>query len=267
MQKINIRNGLFGAIMSNDLKKSYYLWEYDILVKNILRGALVAELKASNVKKFFKQGEETVYVLKGVSAQFEQGTTYALTGPSGSGKSTFMHLLAGLDTPDEGTISFNGFEISTMSDEQRRNFLNKTVGLVFQQPYLIRELTVIENVMLKGLIEGLEQPLCHAEALALLGKVGLESKAENYPMALSGGEQQRVAIARALFNRPAFLLADEPTGNLDVATGTMIIDLLLACQAEWNMGIIVSSHDAYVAAKMKHVLHLKDGILLLSEGL
>lgn len=225
-------------------------------------GVCMAELKASNVRKFFKQGEEALYVLQGVSALFEQGKSYALTGPSGSGKSTFMHILGGLDTPDEGSVSFNNIAINTMTEVQRRSFLNKTVGLVFQQPYLIRELSVLENVMLKGLIEGLGQEFCKTEAIALLAQVGLEQKAHSAPMALSGGEQQRVAIARALFNKPAFLLADEPTGNLDVPTGTKIVDLMLACQADWNMGIIVSSHDAYVAQKMGQVLRLENGILV-----
>lgn len=222
----------------------------------------MAEIVVSNIRKSFKQGEQIVQVLNGVSAQFAQGMSYALTGPSGSGKSTFMHLLAGLDTPDAGAISWNGYSVHNMNDVERRNFLNKTVGLVFQQPYLIRELSVIENVMLKGLIEGLEQSFCYAEAARLLHKVGLAGKEQSAPRALSGGEQQRAALARALFNKPAFLLADEPTGNLDVHTGSHIVDLLLECQKEWNMGIIVSSHDLYVVQKMAKTLRLEDGFLV-----
>jgi len=220
------------------------------------------ELSANNVKKKFKQGNVELEVLKGVTCRFEKNKTYAITGPSGSGKSTFIHLLAGLDKPTHGEIYFDGRNIAIFSESERQQFLRKSVGLVFQLPYLIRELNVIENVMLKGMIEGGDRLQTRDYAMDLLKKVGLEHKAEHAPFSLSGGEQQRVAIARALFTRPAFLIADEPTGNLDVATGKMVIELLLQCQSEWHMGIIVSSHDEYVAERMEKVLHLKDGLLV-----
>lgn len=218
-------------------------------------------LQSNNIKKLFKQADITIEVLKGVTAAFESGKSYAITGPSGSGKSTLIHVLAGLDAPDEGTVFFDEHNLAVMSTNQREQFLNESIGLVFQLPYLIPELSVIDNVKLKGMIKGMSPDECQDQAMHLLTTVGLAHKANHNPLSLSGGEQQRVAIARALFNKPAFLLADEPTGNLDVDTGKKIVDLMLQCQEEWGMGIIVSSHDAYVAQKMKTVLRLNNGKL------
>jgi lipoprotein-releasing system ATP-binding protein len=133
---------------------------------------------------------------------------------------------------------------------------------VFQLPYLISELTVVENVMVKGLIQKQDINEATQQALALLARVGLEEKAYASPASLSGGQQQRVALARALFNKPTFLIADEPTGNVDTNTGNLILDLLFDAQKEWNMGIIISTHDEYVAQRMGKVLHMKDGVLI-----
>lgn len=218
-------------------------------------------LAARDVKKTYIQGNNILQVLQGVSVRFEQGKSYAITGPSGSGKSTFMHVLSGLDVPTQGAVFFNGVDINTLSPLEKKSFLAKSLGLVFQLPYLISEFSVIENVMLKGIIAGNSFENMQDQALILLDNVKLSHKASNNPLSLSGGEQQRVALARALFNKPAFLLADEPTGNLDVATGKVIVELLLSCQDQWGMGIIVSSHDAYVCERMSHVLHLENGIL------
>ncbi|MCX5922913.1 MAG: ABC transporter ATP-binding protein [Candidatus Dependentiae bacterium] len=218
-------------------------------------------LAARDLKKTFLQGDSTIEVLKEITASFERNHTYAITGPSGSGKSTLMHLLAGLDKPTHGTVLFEGKDVARLSTPHRKEFLNKSVGLVFQLPYLIRELSVIENVMLKDMIAGNYQEESKDTAHTLLKKMGLHHKAAHSPFSLSGGEQQRIAIARAIFNKPKFLLADEPTGNLDVKTGKLIVELLVACQEEWQMGIIVSSHDAYVAERMTTVLHLENGLL------
>jgi len=222
----------------------------------------MAKLEMAEVHKHFIQGGRCNTVLNGVSISFEQRNTYAITGVSGVGKSTFMHILAGLDAPDRGNVLFNGRSISLLSVEERTLFFNSSVGLVFQLPYLIKELSVVENVMTKGLIEGIAYKQAQEQAQALLKQVGLERKARSMPSSLSGGQQQRVALARALFNKPAFLLADEPTGNLDEATGRDIVELLLSCREAWGMGIIVSSHDAYVAEHMEHIVQLKDGALL-----
>jgi lipoprotein-releasing system ATP-binding protein len=220
-----------------------------------------AVLATHDLKKSFTQGDVHLEVLAGVSVAFQQGNTYALTGASGSGKSTFMHLLCGLDSPNAGTVTFNNKNIAEFTAYERQQFLNKSVGLVFQLPYLIQELSVLENVMFKGLLAGLSPAQCERKAQDLLHHVGLSKKAGGKPAALSGGQQQRVAIARAIFNEPAFLLADEPTGSVDIDTGMRIVDLLLTCQMQWGMGIIVSSHDAYVAESMSITYRLEHGML------
>ena len=219
------------------------------------------ELSLKKISKSYRQATATISVLKDVSIAFQKGNSYAITGISGSGKSTLIHILAGLDIPTSGQVLYNGTDIAGFSEDQKSVFLNKSIGLVFQYPYLIKELTILENVMIKGLIARNEHE-CAAQAQIILGQVGLSDKISAYPGQLSGGQQQRVALARALMNRPDFLLADEPTGNLDRETGESIIDLILAAQKEWGMGIIISSHDDYVAKRMKTVYELKDGLLL-----
>lgn len=219
-----------------------------------------ATLTIQGISKKFLQGKENIIVLNNIDCTFIQEKSYAITGISGSGKSTLMHILAGLDYPTTGTILFNDVAVN-ISSKDHPSFLNQSVGLVFQSPHLLKELSVIENIMLPGLIGGLTRIECATRAEQLLKKVGLIEKRDSRPGELSGGQQQRIAIARALFNKPAFLIADEPTGNLDLATGTAIIDLLLSCQQEWGMGIIISSHDQYVADKMDVVYTLHQGKL------
>jgi lipoprotein-releasing system ATP-binding protein len=219
-------------------------------------------LIAQEISKKFMQGEKAITVLDGINATFTQSHSYAITGISGSGKSTLMHILAGLDTPTTGTVLFNNNVIHAFSAHDRSQFLNKSIGLVFQSPHLLRELSVLENVILPGLIGGRSKNDCMQRAELLLKKVSLLEKQNSKPGELSGGQQQRVAIARALFNEPAFLIADEPTGNLDIATGNAIIDLLLSCRDEWGMGIIVSSHDEYVTQKMDTIYSLDKGTLI-----
>jgi lipoprotein-releasing system ATP-binding protein len=212
--------------------------------------------------KQFRQGNSLIDVLSDISVSLTQNQTYAITGLSGSGKSTFMHIIGCLDTPSKGTVFFDTDDIHTMTEAQKNIFLNTHIGFVFQRSYLIAELSVIENIMLPGIIAQKAQGACRSRAQELLNYVDLAHKANEKVGTLSGGQQQRVAIARALFNKPAFLIADEPTGNLDEVTGKSIIALLRSCKQEWGMGIIVSTHDDYVANAMEHIFELKEGKLL-----
>lgn len=217
------------------------------------------QLTTIALQKQFMQGPTPLTVLHNITLHFSQGNTYAITGVSGSGKSTLLSLLAGLDEPTSGNVFFNEQSLSSFSSTEKTLFFNKHLGLVFQQPYLIRELSVLENIMLKGMIVGKSYAECAEESYALLHRVGLSDKAQSRPASLSGGQQQRIAILRALFNQPVFLLADEPTGNLDKKTGEGIIDFLLECQEIWNMAIIISSHDEYVVQRMEAVFLLREG--------
>lgn len=188
------------------------------------------QLATKNLKKYFIQGQQHYKILKGITSVFERGKSYAITGVSGVGKSTLVHLLAGLDAPTSGNVLYNNIDIKSFTSRQKEQFLNQSIGLVFQSSHLIGELTILENVMIKGLIAGKNQDQCLRQAMELLKLVGLFEQKEQKTMSLSGGQQQRVAIARALFNEPAFLLADEPTGNLDIKTGKAIVDLLTDCK-------------------------------------
>ncbi len=269
-----------------------------MLTNELWHSMMADKLTVIDLYKSFMQGSQPVEVLQGISITFEQGKTYAITGISGSGKSTFLHLIGGLDKPTSGEISLtiasadaqftheielrsahpelinsgapetrvpSQGEFGVKGSERKKGFVGQTnaegLGLVFQQPYLIRELTVLENVMLKGLIAGRAKSECEAEAAELLEAVGIADKRDAYPRMLSGGQQQRAAIARALFDHPHFLLADEPTGSLDEDTGKKIIDLLVTLSKKWHMGLIISSHDPYVAQKMEEVWVMHHGKL------
>jgi lipoprotein-releasing system ATP-binding protein len=222
-------------------------------------------LQLSSISKTFTQDKQVITVLNDISATFRQGNTYAIMGVSGSGKSTLLHLIAGLDTPTTGIVYYNGLNINSVSFKKNSFFLNRSIGLVFQSSHMIKELTVIENIMLPGLIRQYHTSELRKKACMFLEKVGLLHKINSFPGELSGGQQQRVALARALINEPSFLIADEPTGNLDANTGKTMIELLIDCHKEWGMGIIITSHDAFVIEKMNIVFNLYNGTLTLQH--
>ena len=220
-----------------------------------------SNLITKDLHKSFVQAGSTLHVLHGVNIRFDQGTTYAIVGVSGSGKSTFMHVVGGLDRPDHGAVLFDGQDIYNLSQSKKESLLNQSFGFIFQFHYLIKELNVLENVILRGLINGLSKTECIATAQELLEYVGLSDKMYSYPTELSGGQQQRVSIVRAIFNKPAFLIADEPTGDLDSANALLIVDLLEQCRKNWGMGLIICSHDSSVYNKMDKVFRLHNGLL------
>ena len=219
------------------------------------------KLVLKSVEKIYDVPGRAVPVFKNVSCTFQEGQTYAIRGVSGSGKSTLLHLLGGLDMPTAGEVLLDGRSVAGLG----RDFLQNTIGFVFQAHYLVNELPVIENIMLPGRVKGLSVSECQARAAELLHMIGLSDKAQMFPPQLSGGQQQRVAVARALFNKPAFLLADEPTGNLDADNAQRLVDIVLEANKAWGMGVIICSHDAAVYGRMQMVHMLDRGVLSSEE--
>lgn len=223
-------------------------------------------LEARDLHKSYTIGSTSTPVINGISSSFQQGTSYAIIGVSGSGKSTLLHLLGGLDTPTHGHVCADGRSLATLKRAEKNHFLNQAIGFVFQFHYLVKELSVIENVMVPGLVKGDSFQAARQHALELLASVGLEIKHDRSISTLSGGEQQRVAIARALFNKPKFLLADEPTGNLDAENAHAVVSLILKAQQTWGMGVILCSHDAMVYERMQVKYRLHNGLLALENS-
>ena len=219
-------------------------------------------IQIDHLSKSFTQGAQITHVLDTMSYVFDAERTVALTGVSGTGKSTLLHILAGLDTPSSGKVLFNGADISKLDARLRQQFLQNQIGFLFQSPHLIAELSVTENIMIKGLLAQESYKRAQQKAFELLESVGLTAQAHASPATLSGGEQQRVALARALYNQPAFILADEPTAHLDLATKNLIIQLLLSYSRRWRRGLIIATHDETVAQHMDVVLKLENGKLI-----
>ena len=217
-------------------------------------------IQTEGLERHYQLGSTQVHALRGVDLRILPGEFVALMGPSGGGKSTLLQLLGCLDTPSAGRYWLEGYEVSTLSSDERAELRNARLGFVFQYFFLLPSLNAVENVALPLLYQGNPRQL-DERALAALDAVGLSERAEHRPSQLSGGEQQRVAIARALVNRPALLLADEPTGNLDSATGGDVMELLSSL---WRGGltILLVTHDAQVAAYAQRVVHMRDGQIL-----
>ncbi len=214
-------------------------------------------IEAQDLTKVYRMGTTEVHALRGVSLRVAAGEFLALMGASGSGKSTLMHLLGCLDTPTAGRYRLEGQDVSTLSDEARSCVRNTRIGFVFQSFNLLPRLDALENVALPLLYRGRVKNT-HRRATEALERVGLADRARHRPMELSGGERQRVAIARALVVEPVIILADEPTGNLDSATGDEVIKLLTGLHAEGRT-ILVVTHDAQVAACAQRTLYMRDG--------
>jgi len=212
---------------------------------------------ATAVTRRYGDGESAVDALRGVTLEVPAGQFTAVMGPSGSGKSTLMHLLAGLDSPSSGTVSIGGEDITTMSDKQLTKLRRKHIGFVFQQFNLLPTLTAEENILLPLSIAGRKTDKADLEAL--IARVGLQERRDHRPSELSGGQQQRVAIARALISRPTILFADEPTGNLDSASGAEILALLREAVELDGQTTLMVTHDPRAAAAADRVVFIADG--------
>jgi putative ABC transport system ATP-binding protein len=211
----------------------------------------------TDVSRTVPSGAGLLTILHPTSFHIDRGRSVAITGPSGSGKSTLLGLIAGLDTPTTGRIRIDGTDITAIGEERLARLRGEKVGIVFQFFHLLPSLTAFENVLVPMEIAGVAK--APERARALLADVGLSDRGHHYPSQLSGGEQQRVAIARALANDPAVVLADEPTGNLDSATGRQVIDLLLAVNRERGRTLVLVTHNADLAALADESILLRDG--------
>jgi lipoprotein-releasing system ATP-binding protein len=219
----------------------------------------MAFLEIRNVFKSYYLHGKRIDVLRGVSLDIEKGELVSMVGASGAGKSTFLHVLGTLDAPAAGEMSFEGRSVFEMNDADVAEFRNRTIGFVFQSHYLLPEFTALENVAMPALIQRRDRAASFKHARALLERVGLGSRIDHRPGELSGGESQRVALARALVLQPALLLADEPTGNLDPATGEGITQLLREVNRDLGVTAIVVTHNEGLARSLPRQLRLADG--------
>jgi lipoprotein-releasing system ATP-binding protein len=218
-------------------------------------------LEASDLCKSYPSGNETITVLQNAHLRLHAGEMTAIVGASGSGKTTLLQILGTLDAPDSGQLFFRGTELSGRSEAQLAEHRNRHIGFIFQFHHLLPEFSALENVMMPGLISGRPRPALRAKAQALLEQVGLEARLAHRSGELSGGEQQRVALARALVMDPALLLADEPTGNLDAASGQRVFTLLRELSTRLDLAVVMVTHNMELAGAMDRCLTLRAGEL------
>lgn len=228
-------------------------------------------LRATDLHRTYRMGKAEVHVLRGASLRVEEGEFLVIMGASGSGKSTLLHVLGALDVADRGSVEFRGRDIFAGSSRERNRYRNDDIGFVFQFYHLLPELTVVENVLAPRLVKHsfvawrTARRGARRDAEEMLDRVGLAHRVKHRPAELSGGERQRVAIARALINRPALLLADEPTGNLDAAIGAEILRLLAEMNAA-GQTIVMVTHDAQVASRAHRQVTLREGAIQEAGG-
>jgi lipoprotein-releasing system ATP-binding protein len=219
-------------------------------------------LRLSNVSRTYKTDSESLTVLNGVDLSLARGEIVALVAPSGSGKSTLLHLAGLLEKPDGGAVIIDGRDAGQLPDQDRTEIRLRRIGIVYQFHHLLAEFTALENIALPQMIAGKSAAEAEKRAMVLLDKLGLAARAGHLPGKLSGGEQQRVAIARALANQPALLLADEPTGNLDVGTANIVFEELLRIVRSENVAALIATHNPELASRMDRQMTLQGGKLV-----
>jgi lipoprotein-releasing system ATP-binding protein len=219
-------------------------------------------VRMAGLEKSFEKGGRTIHVLRGINLELDQGDRISIMGRSGVGKSTLLHILGGLDRPTSGTITIGGQDLADMDDRDASALRSNQVGFVFQFHHLLPEFTALENVMMPSVVGGTSFDVARRTATDVLAEVGLTERLDHRPGELSGGEQQRVAIARALAHRPALVLADEPTGNLDQQTGASVYGLLLEAVQQRGAILVLVTHDAELADLLPRRMLLQDGYLV-----
>jgi lipoprotein-releasing system ATP-binding protein len=229
-------------------------------MSNVMTNDIV--LRASHIAKVYEEGDLKTDVLADVSFTLKRGETLAIVGASGSGKSTLLHIIGGLDTLTRGEVEVEGKNLSRLSDADRGRVRNRSMGFIYQFHHLLPEFTALENVCMPLLIRGVAIAEAERQASELLGRVGLSQRLGHKPAELSGGERQRCAVARALVTRPAVVLGDEPTGNLDEGNAAQVYDLMLELNREIGTSFILVTHDSRLAQRMDRTLELHNGMLL-----
>jgi putative ABC transport system ATP-binding protein len=224
-------------------------------------------IEVKNIKKHYELGKNRLEILKGVDFSVQEGEFVMIMGPSGSGKSTLLHLIAGLDRATEGEIKVGGLDLNRLSDRQMSKFRNEKIGIVFQFYYLFPELSAYENVFLPALLrkdgnsKTTGKKYIQEKTDQLFEEIGMKDRRFHRPQELSGGEQQRIAIARALMNDPKILLADEPTGNLDTASGNVVLDFLEKIRKEKSLTMVMVTHNPEIIKRSDRAVYLRDGLL------
>ncbi len=218
-------------------------------------------IRVRDVKKIYRMGAEDVYALRGITVDIKKGEYVSIMGPSGSGKSTLFNMIGGLDTPTEGDVSIEGYRLSELTPRQLAWVRCHKIGFIFQSFNLIPTMTALENVAIARIFYGLTPAQARRDAAKTLERVGLGERIHHLPSEVSGGQQQRIAIARALVNEPDIILADEPTGNLDLHTGEEIINLIGEMKANFGITVITATHDMKMLSASDSVVWINDGAI------